>query len=350
MSVRVISLETLREARRQQTVEERVPYEIGGQLRYVTKRIVNGEMEVYDLERPVGEMIVTPEGLDRFVQKVVVDLELGREQVPLLYKPIYRTIENPNFTQHVEVQGFVSRAQVVFAEHLEGEEVRFGTRRLGEKETVPMVTWAAGFEWTEDVVEYDQTWQIAELSQGMGEAYNALLNHLHLFPILSFAYPARNRTPAQTGHGTLLENMRATLRQALIDAANDKDPETNRGRRGSILLAHPSRRWDIEEALQRMQIAGTIYPALGQIDTIILYDGWSTVVGDRSYEFPGVDPEKAYLIEPRRYAVELIKHDLRVDATPGDKKRLIDGGMVGRARRGLYAAPAKFVQEVQLPS
>src|SRR5690606_40839425 len=116
MSVRVISLETLREARRQQTVEERVPYEIGGQLRYVTKRIVNGEMEVYDLPRPIGEMITTPAGLDQFVQKVVVDLELGREQVPLLYKPIYRTVENAAFTKHVEIQGFVGWAQVVFAE------------------------------------------------------------------------------------------------------------------------------------------------------------------------------------------------------------------------------------------
>ena len=348
--MRVFSIETLREARRRQTVEERVPYEIGGQVRYATKRIVNGEMEVYDLPRPVGEMIVTPDGLDQFVQKVVVDLELGREAVPLLYKPIYRTVTNPNFTKHVEIQGFVGRAQVVFAEHIEGEEVRFGTRRLGAKDTVPITTYAAGFEWTEDVVEYDQTWEIAELSRAMGEAYNALLNHLHLYPILSFNYPAKNKTAAVTSHGTLLENMRATLRQALIDAANDKDPETNRGRRGSILLAHPSRRWDIEEALQRMQIAGTIYPAIADIDTIILYDGWSTVVGDRAYEFPGVDPGKAYLIEPRQYAVELIKHDLRVDAIEGDKKRLMAGGMVARARRGLYIAPAKMVQEIELPS
>lgn len=346
--MRVITLETLRAERRQRTIEEQVAYEIGGRVAHVTKRIVNGEMEVYDLPRPIGEMITTPAGLETFVQKVVVDLELGREQVPLLYKPIYRTVENSQFTQHVEIQGIVNRAQVVFVEHLEGEEVRFGTRRLGTKDTVPIVTYAAGFEWTEDVIEYDKTWEVAEASRALGEAYNALLIHIHLYPILSYAYPAKNRTAAATG-GTLLEQLRATIRQGLIDAANDKDPDTGRGRQPTILLAHSSRRWDIEEALQRLQIGGTVYPPIAQIDTLIFYDGWSTAVGDRTYTYPGVDPNKAYLIEPRRYFVELIKHDLRVDATPGDPKRLIEGGIVARARRGLYAVPEKAVQEITLP-
>lgn len=346
---KVITLETLRAARRAETVESKVPYTFDGQLRYATKRIIAGEMEVFDLPRPIGEMITTPAGLDSLVQKVVIDLELGREQVPLLYGPIYRTVSDPSLTQNVEVQGILSRATVVFTEHMEGEEVRFGTRVIGARDTVPIVTYAAGIEWTEDVVLYDKTWEIAQASQGIGEAYNALLNHLHLYPIISYAYPAKNKTAAVTSYGTLLEDMRATLRQALIDAAKDKNPDTGRGRTPTVLLAHSSRRMDIEEALQRLQIGGTIYPPLGQIDTLIFYDGYSIKVGDVTYDYPGVDPTKAYLIEPRRYSVELVKHDLRVDATGADLKRLIENALVARARRGLYIAPANCVQEVTLP-
>lgn len=346
---KVVSLETLREARRKQNVEERVPYIApGGKLEYVTKRIVAGEMEVLELDRPIGEMITTASGLTTLVQKVVLDLELGREQVPLLYQPIYRTVTNRNFTRHVDIRPFVG-ARVVFLEHLEGEEVKFGDMYVGQTSTVPIVTYAAGFEWTEDVEEYSEDWSITELSRAMGEAYNALLNHLHLGPIITYNYPAKNKTDAVTSHGTLIENIRATIKQGLIDAAQDEDPETRMRRRPTVLLAHSSRQWDIEEALQRMQIGGTIYPAISQINTLIFYDGYTVTVGEKTYTYPGVDPNKAYLIDPSKYFVELVKHDLMVDAGAADIKRLIRGAIVGRARRGVVASPEKAVQEITLP-
>jgi len=350
MAYKVISLETLREERRKQPlIEEQVPYIApGGRLEYVTKRIVHGEMEVFELDRPVGEMITTASGLTQLVEKVVLDLELGREQVPLLYTPIYRRRENRNFPEFVEIQPFVG-ARVVFLEHMEGEEVKFGDLKVGQKSSVPIVTYAAGFEWTEDVVEYSKDWSMAELSRAMGEAYNALLNHLHLGPIVSYAYPAKNKTAASTEGSTYLEKLRNTIIQGLKDAAQDKDPDTGAPRRPTVLLAHSSRQYDIEQALQRQQIGGTVYPPISQINTLIFYDGYSVTVGEKTYTYPGVDPNKAYLIEPQRYFVELVKHDLMVDAGGADIKRLIQGAIVGRARRGVVAAPDKAVQEITLP-
>jgi len=349
MAYQVISLETLRAERRRQTVEEQVPYIApGGRLEHVTKRIVHGEMEVYDLDRPVGEMITTASGLTQLVQKVVLDLELGREQVPLLYTPIYRRRENRNFPQHIEIRPFVG-ARVVFLEHLEGEEVKFGDMKVGPAATVPIVTYAAGFEWTEDVVEYSQDWSVAELSRAMGEAYNALLNHLHLGPIVSYNYPAKNKTAASTEGNAYLEKLRNTIIQGLKDASQDKDADTGSPRRPTVLLAHSSRQWDIEQALQRQQIGGTIYPQISQINTLIFYDGYSVTVGEKTYAYPGVDPGKAYLIDPSRYFVELVKHDLIVDAGQADVKRLIQGAIVGRARRGVVCSPEKAVQELALP-
>ncbi len=183
----------------------------------------------------------------------------------------------------------------------------------------------------------------------MGEAYNALLNHFHLSPILTYNYPSKNKTAAATEGATYLEKLRNTIKQGLIDAAKDKNKDTLSPRRPTVLLAHSSNQWDIEEALQRQQIGGTIYPAISQIDTLIFYDGYSVTVGEKTYTYPGVDPGKAYLIDPQKYFVELVKHDLRVDASGPDLSRLVVSQIVGRARRGVYAAPGNAVQELTLP-
>lgn len=346
---KVVSLETLREERRKQNVEELVSFIApGGKEGRVTKRIINGEMEVLGLDRPIGEMITTASGLAAVVQKVVLDLELGRERVPLLYTPIYRRVENRNFTPHVDIRPFVG-ARVVFLEHLEGEDVKFGDMYVGSASTVPIVTYAAGFEWSEDVVEYSQDWAMSELSRALGEAYNALLNDIHLSPIINYVYPAKNKTAASNEGTTYLEKLRNTIKQGLIDASKDKNPETGAPRRSTVLLAHSSRQWDIEEALQRMQIGGTVYPAISQINTLVFYDGYSVTVGEKTHTFQGVSPDKAYLIDPQRYFVELVKHDLVVDAAGADLKRLVSGSIVGRARRGVVASPESAVQEITLP-
>ncbi|SFU40310.1 hypothetical protein [Alicyclobacillus macrosporangiidus] len=346
---KVISLETLRAQRRKGTHELRIPYvSPTGEMKTVQTRIVEGEMEVFQLTKPIGEMITTPAGLDQLVQKTVVDLQLGREQVPLLYQPIYRRIADSNLTEFVDISPLVG-ARVVFLQHMELEEVKFGTRVVGPKDTVPIITYAAGFEYTEDIQEWDKTWQLAELNRAMGEAYNALLNHIHLSPIITYNYPAKNKTAASTEGATYLEKLRNTIKQGLIDASQDKNKDTLSPRRPTILLAHSSNQWDIEEALQRQQIGGTIYPAISQIDTLIFYDGYSVTVGEKTYTYPGVDPGKAYLIDPQKYFVELVKHDLRVDASGPDLSRLVVSQIVGRARRGVYTAPANAVQELTLP-
>jgi hypothetical protein len=185
MPIRIVDVPTLRSERRlgehnftaQATIFDR-PLE-------VPIRIAAGEMETYELNRPIreylaalherpayGEIIATPSNLASFVTKTVVDLNLGREQVPLLYPAVYtRTITDANLTENVDVGAIIARASVVFLQHLEGGEVRFGTRTLTPRQTVPLATYAAGFEYTEDIVEYDQTWQISQLNEAIGRAY-----------------------------------------------------------------------------------------------------------------------------------------------------------------------------------
>jgi hypothetical protein len=40
-----------------------------------------------------------------------------------------------------------------------------------------------GFRFTKEFVRFNQTWRVSEVAEALGEAYNKLLNHLHLGPI-----------------------------------------------------------------------------------------------------------------------------------------------------------------------
>lgn len=345
--VRVISAASLLEERRKQNVEEPVPYRIGNEEREVVKRIVHGEMELLDLEEAVGELLTTPAGLDTVIQKSVLEIEQGRERTPLLYTPIYRRRENRRFSKFVEVPSS-GRTRAVFLEHLEGEEIKFGSRTIGAKDVVPIITYATGFQWTEDMEEYDTTWEAEEANQAIGEAYNALLNHLHLYPIISYAYAAGNTTAWVAG-ATTYERDRATIKAALEKAALSKNAQTQRNRRPTIVLAHSSNQFRVTEALQRRQINGTIFePLSNNINTVVLYDGWSETVGDDETVYAGTQTDRIYLIDPSRYFHELVKHDLLIDADNADLSRLIKEQIVARARRGVYAAPANGVDVAML--
>lgn len=360
--MRVYARDTLLAERRQGVHELELPYQVldGGTLvrKSVKTKIVNGEIEALEFSRPLGEMLTTPANLYEVIQKSVIDIRIGREAVPLLYQPIYRRIEDANFSQFVDTTPF-GYGKVVFLQRMEGEEVKFGTRELGPKETIPIVSYAAALQWTEEMRIYDSTWSFAEANRAIGEAYNALLNHLHLAPILQFSYPAKNQTGAATAGETYYVKLRNTLQNALKHANEDKNTTTRRVRQPRILLAHPSKRWDLEIALGRMVVAGSEYPALGNsplgggVDSMIFYDGYEIQVGERLYSYPGVDPAKAYLIDPGpggNHFVELVKYDLLVDAGGADITRLIENAIVARTYRGLYANIADAVEEITLPT
>lgn len=347
----IISRETLLEARRKQTITDNIEYEINGKRKGVQKKMANGEMELMKLNRPFGEMITSPEGLDGILQKVSLDVDFGREQVPLLYTPIYRRISNPQLPRLVPVAEF-SQARAVFLEHMEGQEVTFGERVINKGDGVPIVVYAAGFDgYTVETTAFDETWRLDLLNQAIGEAYNALLNNIHLAPIINYTYATKNKTAAVSDATlTYIEKLRATIRKGIQHAMSDKNTITGAVRRPTVLLASSARQMDITDALARMVVNGTEYNALSQITTLIFYDGWTVTVGDNTYTYAGVDANKAYLIDPSRYFIELVKQDLVVETGSPDITRLVSAPMAAYAMRGVYASPADAVEEVTLPT
>jgi hypothetical protein len=195
------------------------------------------------------------------------------------------------------------------------------------------------------MIMYNETWKFEELNRSFGESYNAVLNHLHLGPILGYAYAAGNKTAATNVQSDFLMEVRETLRAALQKSVITQRP-------ASVLLASIADKFTIEDALSLNQnTTGQSLKRIGDsITTIIYYDGFSVTVGKKTYVYPGVTPGKIYGIFPKRFFRSLVKHDLKIDFDNADISRLIEKQVVGRCRLGVYADLARSVEEITLPT
>jgi len=304
------------------------------------------EVEYATLEQPIGEMISTSDGLMDLVEKVRVDVEFGQAEVPTLYESFYRRVDGPFPGKTVDIGENTLSANVVFFEKFEGGEVQFGTLQKGVPATARLRTWAAGFEWTEDMEEWDSTWEFEMINQAFGRAYNYFLNHAHLSVFTTFTYTGANQTPADaTAGASVAEKTLRTFQAAYKHAA-----AANPMRTWSAILASGQNRFQIEEALLQpiRDIQGNALARV-PVDVIVYYDGANVEMGTETYNYPGVTAGKCYAIFPKRRLLEFVHHDLRIDSDRPDISRLIEAQVIGRTRRGIYADVANSVEEITLP-
>ena len=299
-----------------------------------------------DLLRPASEMITTSQGAMDLLQKVRIDIDVGLAEVPLLYQPLYERINGPFPGGSVQIGGDVLfDANVIFIEKFEAGEIIFGSlAKSGAPTFIPVQTYAAGFEWTEDMLEYDRSYEIGMNARAFGRAYNYLLNHNHLSPIIAFAYGGGNTTAAVSGNGSLQANTLVGFQQAYRAAALAV-PQ----RIPTWILANEADRFQIEDALLTPVIDAAGNPMRRvPVEGIIYYNGATVTNGVKNYTYPGVTAGTCYFISPRARMKELVHHDLRVDIGPADISRLIEGQQVARTRRTLYTDLANTTQKVTL--
>jgi hypothetical protein len=312
------------------------------QEQVVKEMTENGKLPKVDFSEDavIKEMIGTDDGSREFIEKVTYDAYTGRENVPLLYKSIYSTQTDSNFPKTFTVKEF-GPVQTVFLRKLEGGEVKFGALGSGPEKTVTFETWAAGIEYDEDIVEWNQTWRVADIGVSFGESYNKLLNHLHLSPIIGGSYVTTGgglaaqkakQESVDDGAAQLIAfntDIKTTLRDALQVLP-----------RGSVVLHNSFDTFAIQDALASDLLtdnsAGPVKKALSNAQ-FIAYDGETVEVGGKTYEYDGVAQGFIYLVVPKTNFKEYIKHDLRVDSDDGDLSRLVLAQVVGRARRAVLA-------------
>jgi hypothetical protein len=326
-----------------QTVAEQAPQMALGiiaEMKAGTRTVgIDFNEEINSGKITLKEMIGTDDGSREFIEKITYDLYQGREAVPLLYKDLYETRSDANFPQTMTAKEF-GPVQVVFLQKWEGGEVKFGTIGEGVEKVVSFVTYAAGIEYDEDIIEYNQTWRVSEIGVAFGEAYNKLLNHIHFYPIISATF-------ATTGGGLAAQKAAQKAGTAQLIAFDTDIPTTLRNAlsvlpAGSKLLINSSDNFRVSDAIASSMYADTspsIVKKRLTVDSLVEYDGDEVEVGGKTYTYTGVTAGEGYFLVPKRFLKEYIKHDLRVDSDDGDLSRLIITQVVGRARRAVYCAP-----------
>lgn len=295
--------------------------------------------------------IASDDFANAFYERQRYEVDAGRQEEPLVYQSLYSEVRDANLPKTVDVAR-LGPGGVVFSEITEGGEVKFAT--VGESNySVPIVHYATGLEYTKDLVVFNQTWNLGIFERAAGIAWNALLNHIHLNPILSYGYAAANQTAANTTSDvSAAELMLLTLEDAITNSTTD----TSNPRRGPYdLLVSTSNLFMIERALKRRLQDGIDVQssAISQIQNIIAYDGATLTRGKKAVSYSGVSAGTAYLVSKQYGSQDFqswIKQDLMFASGPGDLSRFILEQIVGDAYLGVYANPAAAVEEVTLPS
>lgn len=321
-----------------------IPFPPGLQLKNLVRETgqQNNGHRIYEF---IGTDTFGPEWSTR--QRFEVDA--GRDEEPLLYQPLYDIVSDASLPKNVDVNK-IGPGGVIFEEVFEGGEVKFSTITSSEY-TVPIRHWATGLEYSKDLVIYNELWNVPLVERQMGIAHNALLNHLHLGPILTFTYAAANQTAANTDGDSVTENYFLTVQDAVT---NSKTDTTNPRRGPYILLISSSNMFMMERALTRVPQQGFTLQSsmLDMIRNVIVYDGWSGTRGAKTVTYSGVTANKAYLISQQYRGQDFRsfeKQSLQNEGTETDISRFLTQS-VWDSYYGVYANPLRSVEEITLPT
>lgn len=283
-------------------------------------------------------------------QRQFFEVNAGRDEEPLVYQPLYDITASADLPKNVDINR-IGPGGVIFEEVFEGGEVKFSTITSSEI-TVPIRHWATGLEYSKDLVIFNSLWNVALIERQMGVAHNALLNHLHLNPILAFSYAAANQTAAVTSGATTTEDWLLTLEAAI---ANSRADTTNPRRGPYYLLIAGANEFMVERALQRVPQQGVALQAnsaLSAIRGVISYDGWTGTRGAKSVTYSGVSAGTAYLISQQYRGQDFRsfeKQSLQNEGIQEDISRFLTQ-TVWDSYYGVYANPVAAVEEITWPS
>ena len=298
----------------------------------------------------VYEFIGTDDFGTEWQRRVRYEVDAGRDQEPILYTPFYTIISDPSLPKNVSIQK-IGPGGVVFEEVLEGGEVKFVSVGSSE-ESVAVRHFGAGLEYSKDLFIFNELWNVAIVERQAGIAHNALLNHLHFNPIISYTYAAANQTAASAVGSTLEEKYLRTIEDAITNAKADA---TNPRRGPYGLLISSSNMFMMERALFRVAQEGFTKQssAIEMIRTVAAYDGWTGTRGTKSTTYAGVTANKAYLVDLANKDadfVSYVKQALEAAMGNPDVSRFIREQTVWDLYLAVYSNPLRAVEEITLPT
>ncbi len=352
MSVEIISRDTA--SAKMLGKELTLPFGVNGEMHKVKVK-VTGSGSPTRFDKPLGEMS-TPADLYNFVQKSVIDMARGFLRNPVLYKDIYREVNDPTLSRFVNVIDFIGM-QLAFTALKPGESVPLASFKTGNLTTAEIVTYGAGYAILRDWIQYNEAYKVAQAQEMLGFAFNGMLNNLYLGPIIAADYTGNDadgkaKTSATNADATLTyrEKVRTTIQTAIRDALARRNPVTKMAMRPTIALCDSVTADIISEVINnKLTEKGSEYQPLSQIHKTIAYDGASVTVAGKTYSYAGPTAKHVFLIQPLQGFVELIKEDLTPLTQAGDVLKLADEEKSFEFMRGIIADTANSVQKVIIP-
>jgi hypothetical protein len=276
------------------------------------------------------------------------EVDAGRETVPLLYTPIYSEIRDANLPRNVTINA-IGPGGVVLERIYEGGEIKFATVTSSQK-TAEIVHYGVGLEYSKQLVMFNELWTVSIVERSVGQAFNALMNHLHFSPILDYTYAAANQTGANTSGATTVEDFLLTIEDGITNSRTD----TTNPRQGPYtLLIGSAQATIVGKALTVVPQQGVTLRSdiLNSIRDIVVYDGWTGTRGSKSTTYSGVTSGKGYLVSQQFQDQDFqsfVKQDLAEAGQEQDVSRLLTQ-IVWDTAFGVYANPVAAVEEITFP-
>ena len=274
----------------------------------------------------------------------------GREREPLLYQELFSGVEDANLPKVIPVYE-LGPAGVIFQQVLPGGEVKFITLTESDH-TVTINVFATGLQYDRDLFLYNQTWNLSLIERRVGTAYNALLNHIHLYPIIAYTYGASNQTAASTEGSSLVEKFLRTIELAITNA--EEDGSNPRYGPYDLMIA-PAQRWIVERALMGVPQQGFTLQskARDMIRNVIVYGNTTVTRGKKSVTYTGVSSGTGYLCSIANKDADFqswVKIPLDTSMGNPDVSRRIEMQTVWETHLASYVNPLRAVEEITWPT
>jgi len=301
-----------------------------------------------------AEFLGTGDFANAFFERQRYEVDAGRASEPLLYDQIYSITQDDTLPRLVSINT-LGTTGIVFERVEENGEVKMASVGEGSK-SVEMYHYAVGLEYNEDLFIYNELFRLPVIERNFGIAFNAMMNHVHLSPILTYSYGSANSTDGTaltyTSTQTLPERYLRTFEEAISAAVGD----TTNPRRGPyVILCATANVFTIERALRVVAQQGfdAQSSAISRIQGVIAYDGASLTRGLKTTSYAGVSSGFCYLVDISNRDTDFqswVKQPLRVQRGEGDMSRFVVEKVVFDTRFGVFADPARAVENITLPT
>lgn len=318
---------------------ERIPHQDIPQLRELTRT-------------QVQEFIGTGDFASAFFDRRRYEVDAGRDMEMPLYDRIYDVRFDPNagLTETIFIQG---PANIAFEEVVEGEAAK-QAKMLSRTRTLTQKHYSSTIMFSKDFFIFNRDMRYYSATERKaGQAYTALMNEIHLSPIINGSYAAANTTSASTEGTDIATKILNTIGDAITNSVTD----TANPRYGPyVLLISRADMYRFERALMPVPQEGVSLQALSilnEISAVLPYDGWSGHNGERPVVYGGVPTGTAFLIATRNREqdlVSIVKQDLTMTPGLGDPVRFMLEQLIWDAYVGVSADVTRAVEKITLPT